>query len=79
MTSTTVHMKRSFTHNIQRSTRTNIFTMNAARDENVVTIADDDATTSDGGEGELTWLNSAVFKYTHDCSRFYPLPPPFSS
>ena len=72
-------MDRFFTHDFQRSLRTNIYPANGARDENVVTITKDDGTTSDGGEGEVTWLDSAMFKYAHDCSRCYELPPAFSS
>ena len=53
--------------------------MKGVRNENIVTITEDDTTISDGGEGEVTWLNSAVFKYAHDFSRFYEVPPPINS
>ena len=72
-------MRYSFTHDSQRSLRTSIIPMEGARDENIVTIIEDDATTSDSGEGEVTWYNSAVFKYAHDSSRFCELPPLFTS
>lgn len=72
-------MNRSFGQNFQRSFRTNIFPTNGVRDENIVTITEDDGTTSDGREGEVTWFNSAVFKYAHDSSRYCELSPPISS
>lgn len=54
ITSTTIHMDRFFTHNFQRSLRTNIFPVNGAIEENIVTITEDKGATSDGGEGEVT-------------------------
>ena len=72
-------MDRFFTHNFQRSLYPSIFPVNGTRDENTVTITKDDGTTSDGGEGEVIWLDSAMFKHAHDCSRCYELPPALSS
>ena len=72
-------MNRSPSHHFQRSFRTHVFPMRGARDEDIVTITEDDGTTNGGGEGEVTGLDSAVFKYTHDCGRCCGLPPPFSS
>ena len=72
-------MRYSFTYDSQESLRTRISPMKGVRNENIVTITEDDTTISDGGEGEVTWLNSAVFKYAHDFSRFYELPPPVNS
>ena len=69
-------MRYSFAYDSQESLRTRISPTNGARNENIVTITEDDTTTSDGGEGEVTWLNSAVFKCAHEFSRFHELPSP---